>query len=129
MIVLDTHAWVWWLTKPEKLGKQAARVLAKAPRIGVPGICVWEVAMKAEANKLRFDRPYDAWLEEALALDARVQLLPLAAEVAILAVKLPWDHGDPADRMIVATARAYNSPLVTADERIRDSKLVKCVWE
>jgi PIN domain nuclease of toxin-antitoxin system len=54
MIVLDTHAWVWWLTRPEKLGKKAARVLRKAPRVGVPAICVWEVAMKAAAGKLKF---------------------------------------------------------------------------
>jgi PIN domain nuclease of toxin-antitoxin system len=59
VIVLDTHAWVWWLTKPERLGRRAARAIEKADRVGVPAICVWEVAMKAEARKLRFDRPYD----------------------------------------------------------------------
>ena len=48
MIVLDTHAWVWWLTQPEKLGKKAARAIDKADRVGVPAICAWEVAMKAE---------------------------------------------------------------------------------
>lgn len=67
MIVLDTHAWVWWLTKPERLGRRAARALGKATQIGVPAICPWEVAMKANANKIRFDRSWDVWIDEALA--------------------------------------------------------------
>jgi PIN domain nuclease of toxin-antitoxin system len=88
MIVLDTHAWVWWLTKPAKLGKKAARALARASRIGVPAICPWEVAMKAEAKKLRFDRAYDAWIEDTLAEDSRVELVPLAPRIAIASVRL-----------------------------------------
>lgn len=61
LIVLDTHAWVWWLTKPERLARGAARAIERAPRLGVPAICAWEVAMKGEAGTLRFDRPYDVW--------------------------------------------------------------------
>ena len=129
MIVLDTHAWVWWLTKPEKLGKKAARSLDKATRIGVPAICTWEVAMKAEARKLRFDRPYDVWLDEALVQDSRVELVPLLPRIAVSAVRLSWAHGDPADRMIVASALVLDAPLVSADERIHDSELVRCIWD
>ena len=83
MIVLDTHAWVWWQTKPEKLGRAAARTITKAARIGVPAICAWEVAMKAEAGKLRFDRPYDVWIDEALADDPRVELLHLSPRISV----------------------------------------------
>ncbi len=129
MIVVDTHAWVWWLTKPAKLGKKAARALDKADRIGVPAICVWEIAAKAELGKLRFDRPHDVWIEQALTADARVELLHLLPTIAIDAARLSWAHRDPADRFIVATARAHDALLVTADERVRDSGLVRCVWD
>lgn len=129
MIVLDTHAWVWWSSKPEKLGKRAARTIAKATRIGIPAICVWEVAVKAEANELRFDRPYEIWIEAALAEDPRVELLPLLPRIAVAAVQLSWQHADPADRFIVASARAHDAPLVTADEAIQESGLVRCVWD
>lgn len=128
MIVLDTHAWVWWVTKPERLGKRAARAIDKAERIGVPAICVWEVAVKADARKLRFDRPYDVWLDEALAQDARVELVPLDPRIVVDAVRLSWDHADPADRLIVASARVHQAPLLTTDDRIEASGLVRCVW-
>jgi PIN domain nuclease of toxin-antitoxin system len=129
VIVLDTHAWVWWLTKPEKVGKKAARAIDKADRIGVPAICVWEVAMKAHAGKLRFDRAIDLWIEAALAEDPRIELLPLLPRISLDAVRLSWAHGDPADRFIVATARAHNASLATTDERIQDSGLVRCLWD
>lgn len=129
MIVLDTHAWVWWQTKPEKLGRDAARAITKATRIGIPAICAWEVAMKAEAGKLRFDRPYDVWIDEALAADPRVELLHLSPRISVAATRLAWAHRDPADRFVVATARVHDAPLVSADETIRAARFVKCVWD
>lgn len=129
MILLDTHAWVWWLSKPGKLGKKAARAISKAQRLGLPAICVWEVAAKAQAGALKFDRPFDVWIDEALAEDRRLELLPLSPRISIEAARFPWPHRDPADRFIVATARAYDAPLVTADETIAASRLVKCVWD
>ncbi len=129
MIVLDTHAWVWWLTKPEKLGKRAAQAIRRADRVGIPAISVWEVAMKGEADKLRFDRPYDLWIEAALCEDPRTELLPLLPRIAIAAVQLSWSHADPADRLIVATAREHKAALVTADERIRESGVLRTVWD
>lgn len=129
MIVLDTHAWVWWLSKPEKIARKAERAIARADRILVPAICAWEVAMKAEARRLRFDRPYDAWIDEALAADPRIELVPLLARISVEAVRLSWDHGDPADRMIVASARVLEASLVTSDEAIRESRLVRCIWD
>jgi PIN domain nuclease of toxin-antitoxin system len=129
MIVLDTHAWVWWLTTPEKLGKKAARVLRKAPRVGVPAICVWEVAMKAAAGKLKFDRPSSLWIDQALSTDSRIELIALSPRVAIGAAELEWKHGDAADRFIVATAQLYECQLATCDTTIIGSGLVRCVWD
>ncbi len=129
MIVLDTHAWVWWLTKPEKVGRKARRALKSAKRIGIPAISLWEIASKAEAGKLRFDRPYDVWIEDALSSDDRIELLPLDPTVAVASVRLAWNHRDPADRFIVASAMKWEAPLITADEAIESSRLVKCLWD
>lgn len=129
MIVLDTHAWVWWLSKPEKLGKKAMRAVKRAERIGVPAICVWEVAMKVRSAKLRLDRPTSVWVDQALSGDPRLEVLPLSPRIAVTAAELEWQHGDPADRLIVATASVYEAQLVTVDERIADSNLVRCVWD
>jgi PIN domain nuclease of toxin-antitoxin system len=128
LIVLDTHVWVWWLAKPQRMAKKCARTIERASRIGVPSICAWEVAMKAHTGRLKFDRPYDIWIEEALTQDSRIELLPLLPRIAIEAVQLSWDHPDPADRFIVATARVHGAPLMTSDARMHDSRLVCCVW-
>jgi PIN domain nuclease of toxin-antitoxin system len=129
LIVLDTHAWVWWHNKPEKIGKKAARAIARAPRVGIAAISIWEIAMKARAGNLRFDRPCGAWIDESLSGDARVEVLHLLPRISVMAAELGWNHADPADRMIVATALAHDAPLVTADERILESRLVRCVWD
>jgi PIN domain nuclease of toxin-antitoxin system len=129
LIVLDTHAWVWWHSRPDRIGKKAARAIARAPRIGIAAISIWEIAMKVTAGNLRFDRPCGAWIDESLACDPRVEVLHLLPRISGMAAELAWNHADPADRMIVATAQAHDAPLATADERILDSGLVRCVWD
>ena len=129
MIVLDTHAWVWWQGRRAKLGRSAARAIDRADRIGIPAIVVWEVANKADRRRIDLDRPYDLWIDEALAQDRRVEVLPLAPRISIEAARLSWEHRDPADRLIVATARVHAAPLVTSDEAIHESGLVRCVWD
>jgi len=85
--------------------------------------------MKAEAGKLKFDRPHDVWIDEALIEDARTDLLGLSARIAVDTVRLSWNHLDPADRFIVATARMHQTVLLSADDAIGRSGLVKCVWD
>lgn len=85
--------------------------------------------MKAESGKLRFNRPWDLWIDEALAADERIELLQVLPRISATAVKLAWSHGDPVDRLIVATALVHGASLVTADEAIRASKLVRCIWD
>jgi PIN domain nuclease of toxin-antitoxin system len=85
--------------------------------------------MKARRGKLKFDRPYTAWLDQALLEDPRIELLALVPRIAIAAVDLNWAHTDPADRLIVASAQVHEAPLITADECIQDSGLVRCIWD
>ncbi len=85
--------------------------------------------MKAGAGKLKFDRPSSLWIDQALGADSRIELLALSPRVAIGAAELEWEHGDPADRFIVATAQLYECQLATCDTAITDSGLVRCVWD
>lgn len=127
MIVLDTHAWLWWVSDPSRLGRAATAALAKASRIGVPAICCLEVAAAVERGRIVLDRDVDAWLDAALSVP-HVALLPLTPRVAVRAVALPGFHGDPADRVIVATAMLEACPVVTRDRGIRRYKAVESVW-
>lgn len=127
MIVLDTHAWLWWLGATPRLGRSAARRIEDADAIGVPAICCLEVAAAVHRGRLALDRGVLEWLDAALATP-RVALLPLTPRVAVRASSLAEFHGDPADRLIVATALEAGSALVTRDGAIRRAKLVETVW-
>jgi len=128
VIVLDTHAWLWWVSEPARLGKGARRALRAGARIGVPAICCLEVATAAVRGRIALDREPLEWMQEALALP-RVELLPLSPAVAARAAALPRRFpGDPADRLIVATAQVEAAPLVTRDDRLRGQPGLETVW-
>ena len=128
MTVLDTHAWIWWVSEPARLGKGARRLLDGAKRVGVPAICCLEIATLAARGRITLDRPPLEWMHEALALP-RVELLALTPAAALKAAALPSTFpGDPADRLVVATALLEAAILVTRDHRIRRSGLVETVW-
>jgi PIN domain nuclease of toxin-antitoxin system len=129
--LLDTHAWVWWVTDDRRLSKRARSAIDRAQRRGdltLSAISIWEVAKKVEKRQLRLDRPLDDWIDAALAADG-LQLLELTRRVLVESCQLPGTfHGDPADQMIVATARQRSASVVTADTRLRDYEYVKTIW-
>jgi PIN domain nuclease of toxin-antitoxin system len=127
VIVLDTHAWIWWLDGSKKLPARTRRRIDRAKAIGVCAISCWEVARLVVHGRLKLDRQVHEWVASALRAP-RVELLPLEPEVAVAAAALGAFGGDPADHMIVATARDRKAPLATADERITESGLVHVVW-
>ena len=120
MIVLDTHVLVWVVDGSRRLGATArdrVNQAARAGGVGLSAITPWEVALLAEKGRLRLGRDVAAWLDEALALPG-LRLIPIDP-IAVASVGLPGDLGaDPADRFIVATARHFGVPLVTADRAI-----------
>lgn len=121
--VLDTHALVWWVEGSRRLPAAVRKVLdreSKAP-LWVADISLWEIAALQEAGRLRFSMPLRDWLERAVA-DPLVSVHPITP--AIVAELVSFPAGDPADRLIAATARVLGATLVTLDERIRASKLV-----
>ncbi len=120
MIVLDTHTWVWWVHEDERL-TQAQRELISANEadlIGVSAISCWEIAKLVEYGRLDLSSPLEEWFNQALNYPG-VQLLALTPEIAIESTRLPDEfHREPADQIIVATARVYECPLVTSDDKI-----------
>ena len=128
--LLDTHALVWWVDGSKKLAREQHRATERAASTGtlfLSEISFWEIAMLVEAGKLTFREPLDEWLERAAAAPTvqRIGITPaIAREVASLSTTRNWD---PADRILVATARVLGARLVTSDSRIIDSKLVSTI--
>ncbi len=129
MIVLDTHAWLWWLAEPSKLSPAARQAIDEAPAIGVSAVSGWEIAMLVERGRIALDRDVDAWIGQAAAA-ARVAVQPLSLDVAVAAGRLDRAGfpGDPADRFIYATAQARRARLVTRDAAIRRFDARATVW-
>jgi PIN domain nuclease of toxin-antitoxin system len=129
MIVVDTHAWLWWTDDPGRLSSRARATIDEADAIGVPTICCWELAMLVERGRIALERELRLWVRQALA-QARVQPLPLTAQLALDAAVLEREGfvGDPADRIVYATAREGGSPLVTKDRRLHAFDRALAVW-
>jgi PIN domain nuclease of toxin-antitoxin system len=129
LIVLDTHVWFWWAGLPKKLSAAARAAIEAASSIGVSAVSCSELAMLALRARVELDVEIDVWIREALAAD-RVVALPLTDDIAIRAALLERAgfHGDPADRMIYATARAHDARLVTRDEAIREFDPAGTIW-
>jgi PIN domain nuclease of toxin-antitoxin system len=126
-VVVDTHAWVWWLDTNTKLSRNAAEAIASADRLGVPAITCWEVALNVRLGRLALSQDLAVWLGDAVD-DPLTEVLPLTPEIARRAADLSDFQRDPADRLIVATAMEYGWPLVTADQRIRRYVHVETIW-
>ena len=128
MIVLDTHAWIFLSDDPKRLGQGARRAMAKADRLGVAAISLWELAVLVEKRRLSLDRDLLPWIQDALG-DPRLELLPLTPAVVATAHQLRGAlDGDPGDRIIVATAMVEGAKLVSKDARITESGIVPVLW-
>jgi PIN domain nuclease of toxin-antitoxin system len=130
-IVLDTHAWMWWVAADARLSRRALTAIRKAQEredLWLSIISAWEVAKKVEKGQLALDRPLDDWLDLALAASG-LQIAELTRRVLIDSCRLPPPfHGDPADQLIVASARAQNAAIVTRDSRLREYAHARTIW-
>ncbi len=121
MIVIDTHVLIWSVADDDRLGRNARSLIERhtsADGILVSAISAWEIALLAEKGRLRLGREVGQWIEAALALPG-IRLAPIVPRIAIDSVRLPGAfHADPADRLIIATARHFETALLTADKAI-----------
>ncbi len=132
MIVIDTHVLVWWVSGDKSLSKSATKAinetLADGSEVIVSSVSAWEIAMLIEKGRLVLSMDVASWLDEVSQIDG-VRFVPVDNEIGIKSAVLPGEfHKDPADRMIVATARRLAVPLVTADQKMIEYEHVKTVW-
>lgn len=131
MILLDTHALIWYLDDPEKLsqtGRVRIETAFHSEGVGISDITLWEIAMLVEKSRLTLDRDVAVWLGDLSALP-NFRVLPISPAIAALSARLPGEfHIDPADRLITATAIDQSAPLVTKDKHIRRYPHLDTIW-
>jgi PIN domain nuclease of toxin-antitoxin system len=128
-ILLDTHVLLWWFGEKQRLSRDTRRALENpgANKLHLSGISFWEIATLFELGRIQLDRPLLDWLEEAEKTTG-LRLEPITARVAAAVAELPPTfHRDPADRIIVATAKVVGATLATMDRRIQESKLIPVI--
>jgi len=131
VIVLDTHALIWWLADSDRHSTRARRLIHSETRQGpalVSTISLWEITTLCRRGRLELTIGANAWIDAARQLP-EVRFEAVDAEIAQLAGGFSDAlHGDPADRIILATAMARDARLVTADARLAEQRLVETVW-
>jgi len=132
VIVLDTHALLWWasgnLTELSSEARQAIEGEMTGGRIMVSSISSWELAQLVAKGRIALSMDIESWLAVVGEIEA-VTFVPVDNEIAVKSTELPGAfHKDPADRIIVATARKLAAPLVTADDKIRNYPHVRTIW-
>lgn len=130
MIVLDTHIWIWWVQKDNRLTQQHEQWLQqyRSEGLGVSIFSCWEVAKLVEKQRLVLPETIDRWMEMALAYPG-VRLLELTLPIVVKATQLEGFHNDPADQIIVATAQVHACPLLTVDTKIVNYPHVQILTE
>ena len=131
LIVLDTHAWVWWLSRPEEISGRARETIEQAMEVEavfVSSISCWEVSLLTARGRLELAIPVEDWIARSEAIPW-LQFVPLDNRIALRSNRLPGEiHDDPADRIIIATAITLGASLVTRDRRIRAYPHVETIW-
>jgi len=129
MILLDTHIWIWWIQGDPRLKEDRVNWMAEQEEqgLGISIISGWEIAKLVENNHLQLPNAIDKWLEQALNYPG-IRLLELTLPIVLNSTQLPPPfHRDPADQIIVATARVHDIPLLTADQKILDYPHVRTI--
>ena len=129
MILLDTHAWLWLRSSPEKLSSQGRSFTLGEP-LAVSAISCWEVATLSRLGRIKLDSSVDAWIGRALSGQPEISVVPVSRDIATNAGGLDEPFpGDPADRIIFTTAVVLKCSLLTKDRRLRDYSPAVAVWD
>ena len=130
-LLLDTHAWVWWVGGSRELPTGTRRQVQAAfaeDRLWVSAISAWEVALLVQRGRLVLRLPVREWVARSEALSG-LHFLPIDTAIGLRAVELPDLHPDPADRIIVASAELLGAVLFTRDARLRAYGGIPTAWD
>jgi PIN domain nuclease of toxin-antitoxin system len=129
--LLDTHAWIWWNMNPPRLSQKVKEIIGNADMYDemlLSAISPWEFSKLLEKNRLGISIDPEVWIITALDMP-KLRLVPLTPVLSYRSTVLPQPfHSDPADQIIVATAREENAILLSKDELILDYEHVQSIW-
>jgi PIN domain nuclease of toxin-antitoxin system len=128
MVLLDTCALIWYTLDNEKLSVPAQKACDKIPKTGavISSISIWEIGIKIKNKKLNIGIPVDDFTQRLKKLGS-IDIVPVDENIWMKSISLDWDHKDPADRAIVATAQLNDVPIVTSDKVI-SGFYSKVIW-
>ena len=129
MIVLDTHAWFFWINDNiDQLTEKALKSIRSSDSLVVSVISCWEIAMLVVKERLKLSIDVQQWINQALKYPG-IQFIGIDPEIAVLSTRLPGHfHGDPADRFIVATCMKHHVPLLSKDKKIHEWGNINVIW-
>lgn len=129
--LLDTHVWIWWNVSPSNLSHKAKSLMmesGKYDELLLSAISPWEFSKLLEKGRIKIACDPEEWIRIALDMP-KLRLVPLTPVIAYKSTILPGKfHDDPADQIIVSTAREENAVIISKDERIRKYSFVKSIW-
>jgi len=129
--LLDTHVWIWWNMRPDRLSDNAKTVIKEAgnySEILLSAISPWEFCKLLEKERIGISCNPEVWISRALRIP-KLRLVPLTPSISYRSTVLPQPfHDDPADQIIVATAREENATIISRDKLIKNYQHVKSIW-
>jgi len=129
--LLDTHTWIWWHADSNKLSPKVKQLILDSDydELLLSAISVWEFSKLLEKGKIRISYAAEDWIRDALAMP-KLRLVELTPYISFQSTVLPGSfHQDPADQIIVATARVENAIILTKDERMLSYAHAKTIWD
>ena len=121
-MILDTHI-LLWLVNGDPIPSKTKKAIHTSAYLAISAITAWEIFMLEKRGKVNFNIPSAAWLGQALRTH-NIDTIPLGISICHRSNRLAWEHRDPADRFIVATAIETDLPLATCDDQIIQSRVV-----
>lgn len=115
LLILDTHIWFWWVVNDSKLPRNIAQVIeSDGQSVAIASISIYELVLLIQKGRIVIDLPLEEWLHEAT-VETGIKILETNSIIARQAALLPFHHGDPLDRIIIATALIYDARLASVD--------------
>lgn len=127
MILLDTHAWIYYLGEPDSLSSAAAKAISRSESIGISVMSCMEAAILIRKGKIRIDQSLENWMEQMTNV-YRLDILPITPSIVVRANSFDDFLPDPADRIIAATSVHYGIPLITKDRLLTSRTDVQTIW-
>lgn len=128
MILLDTHAWLWWTSESPKLSQPAKQSIENATDLGISILSCWEIAMLISKGRIALTLDVNAWIDLALQRP-KIRLVQIDPEIVVLSTRLPGNfHADPVDRMLAATCLSRGIPIISKDQKITEWNHISVIW-